>query len=68
MAQQILSYIPYLICPLMMLFCMRGMFGFKKDCHTGQGEMDLKQKVEFLEKQNKHLLKEIGELKQKNAV
>ncbi|MEW9668070.1 DUF2933 domain-containing protein [Ammoniphilus sp. 3BR4] len=68
MAQQILSYIPYLICPLMMLFCMRGMFGSKKDCHAGKEESTLVKKIEFLEKQNEQLQRELSEIKKRNVV
>lgn len=63
--EKLLSWLPLLICPLMMLFCMRGMFGGKKDCQSTKGQPDLAKKLESLELQNTQLIQEVNELKNK---
>ncbi len=64
MLQQIMSYLPALLCPLMMLFCMRGMFSKDKDCHKKpQQNGELQQQMSHLEEQNRKLVQEIQELK-----
>ncbi len=66
--QQFLNILALLACPLMMLFCMKGMFGGKKSCHKDNQQHDLSQKVDTLIKQNIELQKELDEIKsQKNA-
>ncbi len=64
MLQQIISYLPALLCPLMMLFCMRGMFSKEKNCHQKpQQSDDIRMKMSNLEEQNRKLIQEIQELK-----
>ncbi len=64
MFEQILRYLPFLLCPLMMLFCMRGMFSKDKNCHNKtQGNNNLEKQIGILEGQNRILLREIEELK-----
>lgn len=59
MLQEVLSYVPYLLCPVMMLFCMRGMFSKDKDCHTKpKNNGDLQKQIK-LEEQNGRLMQEI---------
>lgn len=59
-----------LLCPLMMLFCMKGMFtGGKKDCHTKQSNNTsddmkfLQMQVQQLQEQNRKLADEVSLLK-----
>lgn len=64
MWQQIVNFLPALLCPLMMLFCMRGMFSKDKDCHKKPQQNDVLQKqMSNLEEQNRKLMQEIQELK-----
>lgn len=66
--QQFLNILALLACPLMMLFCMKGMFGGKKSCDKDNQQHDLSQKVDTLIQQNIELQKELDEIKsQKNA-
>jgi hypothetical protein len=66
--QQLLYLLPVLACPLMMLICMGGLFGRKKDCHKSGNGTELAEKVDLLVKQNMELQKELHDLKnQKNA-
>ncbi|MGY4111446.1 DUF2933 domain-containing protein [Aeribacillus pallidus] len=66
-----MEWLIYLLCPLMMLFCMKGMFTRgKKDCHTTQSTnqlnelKSLKMQVKNLQEQNMKLMEEIELLKQ----
>lgn len=66
--QQFINILAFLACPLMMLFCMKGMFSSKKSCHKDNHQNDLSQKVDTLVKQNMELQKELNEIKnQRNA-
>ncbi|MGM0867508.1 MAG: DUF2933 domain-containing protein [Bacillota bacterium] len=69
-----MEWLLYLLCPLMMLFCMKGMFtGGKKDCHSKQvnnstDEMKLLQmQVQNLQEQNMKLMDEMKSFKQANV-
>lgn len=62
-----------LLCPLMMLFCMKGMFNGHKHGETNRTEQSqvsaeefqlLQTKMNELTEQNAHLLQEIQSLKQ----
>ncbi|WP_336788284.1 DUF2933 domain-containing protein [Paenibacillus sp. MMO-177] len=69
---QWLSILAVFACPLMMLFCMKGMFSghkhssAKKDCHnsSNQNVQSLQLKMAELMEQNHKLTKEIENLKQ----
>ncbi|WP_336788509.1 hypothetical protein [Paenibacillus sp. MMO-177] len=79
--QQLLSILSILVCPLMMLFCMRGMlFGHnnakgkkegKTSCHAGDTKDRDYQKLQIqmaeLIEQNQHLSNEIQSLKQSQS-
>ncbi|KAB7664159.1 DUF2933 domain-containing protein [Bacillus sp. B1-b2] len=61
-----MEWILYLLCPLMMLFCMKGMFSSdKKNCHsTNKGNHSedinvLKSQVHNLMDENKKLSEEV---------
>lgn len=63
------EWILYLLCPLMMLFCMKGMFSSdKKNCHTtnkgnhSEDINELKNQVHNLMDQNKKLSDEVKHL------
>jgi hypothetical protein len=69
-----MEWLLYLLCPLMMLFCMKGMFtGGKKDCHSKQvnnstDEMkSLQMQVRNLQEQNMKLMDEMKSFKQANV-
>jgi Protein of unknown function (DUF2933) len=69
-----MEWLLYLLCPLMMLFCMKGMFtGGKKDCHSKQvnnstDEMkSLQMQVRNLQEQNMKLMNEMKSFKQANV-
>ena len=52
-----------LICPLMMLFCMKGMFGgHKHHNHDSQSSKAMEGKITHLELENEKLKKEIDAL------
>ncbi|OXT17190.1 hypothetical protein B9K06_12585 [Bacillus sp. OG2] len=64
-----MEWILYLLCPLMMLFCMKGMFSSdKKNCHTtnkgnhSEDINELKNQVHNLMDQNKKLSDEVKHL------
>ncbi|GED32057.1 DUF2933 domain-containing protein [Brevibacillus centrosporus] len=67
--------ITLLACPLMMLFCMKGMFSGNKDrhdktVHQQASPTELQQlqiKMGELMEQNHHLLKEIQSIKEKDS-
>jgi Protein of unknown function (DUF2933) len=61
--QQLLNILPLLACPLMMMLCMRGMFGGQKSCHKDGEQNNLLQKLEALEKQNLELRNELNQMK-----
>jgi hypothetical protein len=52
-----LSYLLLLICPLMMIFCMKGMVGHKH--HHNRNPEDIRVKLSKLEQENERLRKEI---------
>ncbi|CAM3686799.1 hypothetical protein GCM10009865_43480 [Aeromicrobium ponti] len=64
----------YLLCPLMMLFCMKGMFsGGKKDCtkKTSNSSDDIKSlhmQVQILQEQNTKLMEDMKSLKTINQM
>ncbi len=65
-----MEWLLYLLCPLMMLFCMKGMFtGGKKDCHSKQVNTpsedmkSLQMEVKKLQEQNMKLVDEMKELR-----
>lgn len=70
-----LEWLILLACPLMMLFCMKGMFSGsgKKDCNTKNAQStdtstdvaSLQKQMNMITEQNKLLLEEINELKDK---
>ncbi|MDQ0232404.1 DUF2933 domain-containing protein [Metabacillus malikii] len=51
-----------LICPLMMIFCMKGMFGHKNHDHHSNSSNNLNDKMLNLELENKKLREEIEAL------
>ena len=51
-----------LICPLMMIFCMKGMFGQKNHDHHSHSSNNLNDKMLNLELENKKLREEIEAL------
>lgn len=55
-----LSYLLLLLCPLMMIFCMKGMGGHKH--HHSHSSKDLDTKMSKLELENEKLRKEIDDL------
>lgn len=55
-----LSYLLLLICPLMMIFCMKGMVGHTH--HHNHTPEDISEKLSKLEKENEKLRKEIDGL------
>ncbi|GED34521.1 DUF2933 domain-containing protein [Brevibacillus centrosporus] len=67
-----LQIVALLACPLMMLFCMRGMFA-KRSCHSSKTHgkqgfdpediQQLKQKIEKLSDENRILMNEIKSIK-----
>ncbi len=57
----LLQLLTLLICPLMMLFCMKGMFGHNKHHHSYTSK-DLDDRVKSLELENGKLRKEIDTL------
>lgn len=67
-----LSLLLFAACPLMMLFCMKGMFSSKgKNCSSGNSDTseqsDLKSmqaKMDDLMKQNERLMKDVESMKQ----
>ncbi|MCM3409866.1 DUF2933 domain-containing protein [Metabacillus litoralis] len=70
-----MEWLLYLLCPLMMLFCMKGIFtGGKKDCHSKQENIkneqmkSLQLQVHNLQEQNMKLINEIKLSKHKNSV
>lgn len=56
-----LSILVLLLCPLMMIFCMKGMMGGHKhdDSHPSH---DLNKKMKYLEVENEKLRKELDNL------
>ncbi|MCY9666382.1 DUF2933 domain-containing protein [Paenibacillus alginolyticus] len=65
--QQVINVLALLACPLMMVFCMGGLFRKNKSCHNDQNQNDLSQKVDALQKQL-DLIKELESIKnQRNA-
>ncbi|MGM0878194.1 DUF2933 domain-containing protein (plasmid) [Bacillus sp. CMF21] len=70
-----MEWLLYLLCPLMMLFCMKGMFtGGKKDCHSKQVNnstddmKSLQMQVQNLQEQNMKLMDEMKSFKQANVI
>ncbi|PGT79579.1 DUF2933 domain-containing protein [Bacillus sp. AFS040349] len=64
-----MEWLLFLLCPLMMLFCMKGMFsGGKKDCHSKQNNSEnlksLQMQVQNLQEQNMKLMDEMKSHKQ----
>jgi hypothetical protein len=57
-----LSYLLLLICPLMMIFCMKGLFGGHHNHKKSDVTNDLEQKVRHLEEDNKQLQRELEHL------
>ncbi|WP_445492030.1 DUF2933 domain-containing protein [Niallia sp. 03133] len=55
-----LSYLLFLICPLMMILCMKGMNGHKHNASHASKEIDVK--MTKLEQENEQLRKEINAL------
>ncbi|MDQ0876586.1 hypothetical protein QFZ77_005245 [Paenibacillus sp. V4I3] len=67
--QQVINILALLACPLMMVFCMGGLFRKNKSCHKDQNQNDLSEKVDALQKQNLALIKEMESIKnQRNVV
>jgi hypothetical protein len=67
-----MEWLLYLMCPLMMLFCMKGLFsGGKKDCHTKENHLnemnELKKQVSSLTEQNQKLSEEVKSLHLSNT-
>jgi hypothetical protein len=68
-----LSILAFLACPLMMLFCMKGMFGSKsksKESLKATSEVDMKNlqiNMTKLMEQNQKLMKEVESLKGKST-
>ncbi|MEA3321479.1 MAG: hypothetical protein U9Q88_15830 [Bacillota bacterium] len=69
-----MEWLLYLLCPLMMLLCMKGMFlGGKKECNTKQSltsfdEMkSLQTQIQNLQEQNNKLMEEMQSMKQINS-
>ena len=56
-----LQLLTLLICPLMMIFCMKGMFGHSKHHHT-HGTKDLDARLKSIELENGKLKREIETL------
>lgn len=56
-----LSYLLLLLCPLMMIFCMKGHLGGHKH-HDSHSSIDLSKKMRNLEAENEQLRKEIDAL------
>ena len=56
-----LQLLTLLICPLMMLFCMKGMFGHHKH-HQSHGTKDLDARLKSLELENGKLRSELDNL------
>jgi hypothetical protein len=56
-----LSYVLLLLCPLMMIFCMKGHMGGHKH-HESHSSTDLSKKIMNLESDNEQLRKEIDAL------
>lgn len=68
MIEQIVKYLPFLLCPLMMLFCMRGIFSKNKKCHVhANGNSKLEKQISNLENQNQMLIREIEGLKKRTS-
>lgn len=56
-----LSYLLFLICPLMMIFCMKGHSKMHKHNHTNSSK-ELESKIVELQEENKKLNKELHSL------
>ena len=56
-----LPYLLLLLCPIMMIFCMKGMGGHGHKNHS-HGTNDLNMKISKLEGENERLQKEIDSL------
>lgn len=68
-----MEWLLYLLCPFMMLFCLKGMFtGGKKDCHSKQVNTpneDMKSlqiQMQELQQQNRKLMDEMKSFKKEN--
>ncbi|WP_201715582.1 DUF2933 domain-containing protein [Rossellomorea arthrocnemi] len=66
-----MEWLLFLLCPLMMLFCMKGMFtGRKKGCHYIQSKdspeelKSFQEQMQRLQEQNIKLMEEINSIKQ----
>lgn len=65
-----MEWLLYILCPLMMLFCMKGMFsGGKKDCNSKKTSnssdymKSLQMQMQNLQEQNMKLMNEMKSLK-----
>jgi Protein of unknown function (DUF2933) len=58
-----MEWLVYLICPLMMLFCMKGMLPGKKNCHDSNELSAVKKQLEIVSEQNKKLSERLNSLK-----
>jgi Protein of unknown function (DUF2933) len=62
-----MEWILLLLCPLMMLFCMKGMFtSGKKDCHGSKEMADLKKQLNVMKEQNRSLIEQVNHLNKKS--
>jgi hypothetical protein len=59
---QWLSYLPLLLCPLMMIFCMRGHGGGHNHHHNQNISKTMDTKLKLLEEENSKLKNEIETL------
>lgn len=60
-----MEWLLLLLCPLMMIFCMKGMGGHKH--HSSHSSKDLNVKMTDLEQENMKLRKEIDALVKKGS-
>lgn len=69
--QQVLQVLAYLACPLMMIFCMKGMFSGGKDSKTNNAQFNITQqelqnlqlKMADLIEENQKLAREVQAMK-----
>jgi Protein of unknown function (DUF2933) len=60
-----MEWILLLLCPLMMLFCMKGMFTSGKS-HDSKEITDLKKQLDVMKEQNSSLIEQVNQLNKKS--
>ncbi|RBP05329.1 DUF2933 domain-containing protein [Rossellomorea aquimaris] len=65
-----MEWLIYLLCPLMMLFCLKGMFSGGKNCDNKKSSQvdfnSLQTEVKQLQEQNRILMNEVKSFSEKN--